>query len=167
MNQLTKEFENKISLETKIEIIGEDIFTGKVKYDDVSKELQQYYKDIEVADKRIDQLRRKITKIPDEKPTGDTTQTSNLKTYTEIMGELIEKQKTIKLNNPFTPEEVRKNELFFEDQKKNIDNLIIDLLKLPGDYSTVIEGLKNFRIELLNTEKIYNQKVRDQKLCRS
>lgn len=164
-SQLTKAFEKKITAETIVGQYAEDIMSGVVKYDDISKDLIAQYDVIAKADKEIDFLRRKITSLPkDSGEKGGTTQTSNLKTYTELMGELIEKQQSVKLNNPFNPEEVRKNELFFEEQKKSIDNLILELLKTPGYNSTVIENLRNYRIQLLEIERDYNLRSRDLKI---
>lgn len=116
------------------------------------------------VNKEINKLEKDVTGYYEASTKGGTTQTTNLKTYNEIVGQLIDKQKDVKLNNPFTPEEVRKNELFFEQEKKRIDELILLLLQTPGDYSKIIEDLKIYRIQLLETEDVFNKKSRDIKI---
>ena len=132
--------------------------------DGFQEKIKESSTELRKTNREITELEKKVTGYYENDKKGGTTQTSNLKTYTELMGELIEKQQSVKLNNPFTPEEVRKNELFFEEQKKAIDNLILELLKTPGYNSTIIENLRNYRIKLLEIERDYNLRARDLKI---
>lgn len=127
-SQLTKEYETKISLETSIGTLGEDIIKGSIAYDDVSKELQNYYKQIAESDKKIDYLRRKITELPkDDTKTGGAAATTIVKSYNELIQETLNLYQGLNLNNPFTPERIRQIESQFENVKTIADRTVFEI----------------------------------------
>lgn len=162
--QLTKAYETKITAETIVGQYGEDILAGTVNYDDVSKDIMEQYSTIEKATKQIDFLRRQITELPKETKDGGVTATTALKTYTQLLGELDKLYEKIILNNPFTPEEYRKNEATFIKLKEDLQSVLLGLTTSNYSYGNIIEGIEDIQIKVLEAERSFNKNLRDLKI---
>ena len=135
---------------------------------DVPDEFQQSLKEnndeLSKTEAQIAKLEKQVTGYYTTDKEGGATATTSIKTYNQLLTDLLKSYDKINLNNPFTPEEARKNELFFQSTKEGIESLIFQLLKSNGSYSDIIAKLEDYQIQIIEIEKLYNQKLRDIKI---
>ena len=161
-NQLVKETETKVSLETNISLLADQIAAGKVAYDDVSSELIKYYAQLEVTDKKIDFLSRKITTLPKESDkTGDSKTTSTLKTQSELLIDILNLRKQIQLANPIDSEYFRNLENEFDNLKESARLSYIALINSGIDPNTALIAYNNMTTSILESQKIFNEKYQE------
>lgn len=127
INRLKQEF--KGLTDTQLSGIESGLrLIGKALPDEFQKKLAENNKELTKTNEIIAKLEPQITGLFDNKDDkGDTTTTTVIKTYNELLQETINLYQGLNLNNPFTPEKIREIELQFENVKDIADKTIFEI----------------------------------------
>ena len=131
--------------------------------DDFQETLKTNNDELVKTNNEISILEKQVTGFYENADKGGTTATTSLKTYAQLLGDLSKTYEQLILNNPFTPEEYRKNEATFIKLKEDLQSVLFGLTTSNYSYGNIIEGIEDVQIKVLEAERSFNKNLRDLK----